>query len=242
MRLDAFLARAGWGSRKEVKKLIRQGKVRVEGEIVRDPGYLLKSGSRVEVEGQTIPWEEHRYYILHKPAGYVTSTQDLHPTVMDLLEGVPRKEKLFPVGRLDKDAEGLLLITDDGPLAHRLTHPRYRVPRVYQVWVAGNFPAEKLVFFQEGMELEGRLTLPAEARILENLPGKTLLEVTLYEGRHHQIKRMFARLGFEVLGLKRIRFGPLVLGDLPRGHFRKLSEEEVQSLRQFTSAKVQPPR
>ncbi|MBX6422235.1 rRNA pseudouridine synthase [Thermosulfurimonas sp. F29] len=242
MRLDRFLAEAGLGSRREVKKLILKGRVTVNGRRVRDPAYRVRPGEEVTLDGEPVPTPQGpRYFLLYKPRGYVTSTRDPHPTVMEFFRDVPRAERLFPVGRLDRDAEGLLLVTDDGELAHRLLHPRYRVPRVYRVRVRGEFPEEKLRAFEEGFVLDGRRTLPARARILERGEEDTLLEITLFEGRHHQIKRMFRALGFEVIGLKRVRFGPLELGHLRPGEFRKLSPEEIQRLK-LTTASARRPR
>ena len=205
MRLDRYLAEAGWGSRKEAKKLILKGRVRVNQKAVRDPAYQVSPEDQIEVEGEKISFPARkRYFLFYKPRGYVTSTQDIWPTVMDFFRQIPRSDKLFPVGRLDKDAEGLILITDDGELAHRLLHPKYRVPRVYQVKVRGFFPEEKLKAFEEGFILEGKKTLPAQARILERGSDYTLLELSLFEGRHHQIKRMFKILGFEVISLTQV--------------------------------------
>ncbi len=231
MRLDRFLSEAGFGTRKETKKMILKGRVWVEGRPVRDPAYRVKPGERVEVDRKLVePPSEKRYFLFYKPPGYVTSTQDELPTVIEFFRDLPRSERLFPVGRLDRDAEGLLLVTDDGELAHRLLHPKYRVPRVYEVEVEGEFPEEELSRLEESFPLRGRPTFPARARILERKEGFTVLEVTLYEGRHHQVKRMFSRLGFRVARLKRLRFGPLELGELSPGGFRKLEEEEVREL------------
>lgn len=231
MRLDRFLAEAGLGSRRETKKLILKGRVRVEGRPVRDPSYRVRPGERVEVDGKPVGSPpDYRYFLFYKPPGYVTSTRDRLPTVMEFFREVPRHERLFPVGRLDRDAEGLLLVTDDGELAHRLLHPRYRLPRVYEVEVEGEFPEELLPRLEERFILEGRLTLPARARLLYGSADFTRLEITLYEGRHHQVKRMFSRLGFRVVRLKRLRFGPLELGSLRPGEFRPLTPEEQATL------------
>ncbi len=233
-RLDRFLSEAGLGTRKETKKMILKGRVRVDGRPVRDPAYKVRPGEFVEVDGNPVaPPSEKRYFLFYKPPGYVTSTRDELPTVMEFFRDLPRSERLFPVGRLDRDAEGLLLITDDGELAHRLLHPRYRVPRVYEVEVEGDFPEEALPRLKESFFLEGRLTFPAEARILKKKENSTVLEITLYEGRHHHVKRMFSRLAYRVIRLKRLRFGPLELGELSPGSFRQLEEDEIRKLREF---------
>ncbi|HIE32578.1 MAG TPA: rRNA pseudouridine synthase [Thermodesulfobacteriaceae bacterium] len=232
IRLDQFLSRAGWGSRKEVKRLIRSGVVSVNGRMVREAAFKVSPGDRVEVSGKPVSFQEHRYFLIYKPRGYVTSTKDRLPTVMELLVGVSRTEKLFPVGRLDRDAEGALLVTDNGQLAHRLTHPKWKVPKVYLVEVEGEFSEELLPQFEEGIELSEGKTRPARARIVSRKENATFLEVILKEGRYHQIKRMFRALGFRVLNLKRVRFGPLTLEGLLPGEFRALNEDEISALRQ----------
>ncbi len=234
MRLDRWLAEAGFGSRKEVKRLILRGHVTIDGRRVRDPAYKVRPGEQVAVDAEPVePPTLKRYFRFYKPRGYVTSTRDPLPTVMEFFREIPRHERLFPVGRLDRDAEGLILVTDDGELAHRLLHPKYRVPRIYLVTVEGEFREDGLTSFRKGFDLGRRKTLPAEARILEKGEGTTLLEVTLFEGQPHQIKRMFGILGYRVVALKRIRYGSLELGDLRPGEFRALTREELSALRKW---------
>ncbi len=231
MRLDALLVFERIANRKEAKRLIRRGLVRVNGEVVREPSRRIGPEDLVEVNGIPVVFRKYRYYAVNKPEGYVCSTRDENPTVIDLLKGVRRVEDLFPVGRLDKDATGLVLVTNDGELAHRLTHPKYRVPREYLVEVEGEVSEEALKEFERGLSLGERRLLPAEAEVLKRDPDKTLLKLVLYEGKHHQIKRMFRAFGLKVVSLKRTKHGPVELKDLPEGSFRELSQEEVSLLK-----------
>jgi 16S rRNA pseudouridine516 synthase len=226
-RLDKLLARLGLGSRKEVGSLVRSGKVRVEGRVVLDPGFHVPEGAALEVEGRPLSVRRHLHLLLHKPAGYVTSRKE-GPSVYALLEGFPTRD-LSPVGRLDKDAEGLLLFTTDGELLHRLTHPRHKVEKRYLVHLLHPATEADVRAFQEGVFLEGRKTLPARLSLGED---PTWVELTLWEGRFHQVKRMFQARGNRVLYLKRLALGPLTLGDLPLGEARPLTAEEERALYQ----------
>jgi 16S rRNA pseudouridine516 synthase len=170
---------------------------------------------------------------LNKPAGYITSTKDRELTVMELVSDIPKFERLFPVGRLDKDAEGLLLITSDGELAHRLTHPKWKVPKTYYVVVEGKVREEDLEPLRKGVQLKDFKTKPAEVEILRSGEESSELEITIREGKYHQVKRMFSAIGHPVKYLKRIRFGNLELGELPVGEYRHLTEEELQKLKKL---------
>ncbi|AFV75493.1 pseudouridine synthase family protein [Thermus oshimai JL-2] len=224
-RLDRLLARLGLGSRKEVGRLIRAGGVRVGGEVVLDPGFKVGEGALLEVEGRPVRVFRHLHVLLHKPKGYVTSRTE-GPSVYALLQGFPTRD-LSPVGRLDKDTEGLLLFTTDGELLHRLTHPRFKVAKRYLVHLERPATAEDQRAFREGLFLDGKRLLPAELLIGED-PRR--VELVLREGRYHQVKRMFAQRGNRVLYLKRLAFGPLELGDLPLGAARVLEREEERAL------------
>lgn len=224
-RLDKVLARMGLGSRKEVAQLVRSGRVRVAGEVVRDPSYHLPEGAPLELEGKPLKVRRHHHVLLHKPAGYVTSRRE-GPSVYALLEGFPTRD-LSPVGRLDKDTEGLLLFTTDGELLHRLTHPRHKVEKRYLVHLERPATREDQEAFREGLVLEGTRLLPAE---LSWDQDPTRVELVLREGRFHQVKRMFQARGNRVLYLKRLSLGPLTLGDLPVGQARYLSQEEEEAL------------
>ena len=233
MRLDKLLSSAGFGARSQVKRLIRKGHVTVNGEVVKDPSFHVDpERDEVLVDGEPVFYEENYYVILNKPAGYVTSTKDRELTVMELLSDIPRFERLFPVGRLDKDAEGLLLLTTDGELAHRLTHPKWKVPKRYYVVVEGRLTEEAVEPLRKGIELKGFKAKPAEVKILKAGEKESEAEIEISEGKYHQVKRMFAAIGHPVRYLKRIEFGGLKLGERPVGHYRHLTEEEVKRLKE----------
>lgn len=228
-RLDRLLGHLGFGSRRELKELIRAGRVAVDGVIVRDPGMQVDpEAARITVDGEAVSYRRHFHVLLHKPAGVITATADARePTVLDLLPPELRHRALFPVGRLDRDTEGLLLLTTDGELGHRLLSPRYRVEKRYWAEVDRPLSEADAAAFAAGIRLEdGYVTLPARLEIA----GPQVGIVTLHEGKYHQVKRMFAACGKRVVYLKRLSMGPLELGDLPRGKARALTEAEVDSL------------
>lgn len=232
IRLDKFLADSQLGTRSEVKQLLKKGLVSVNGEIVKKPEFRIDPASdRVCFDGKEISSQQEVYYMLNKPAGVVSATRDNHErTVLDLLPQKDRRPDLFPVGRLDKDTTGLLLITNDGALSHRLLSPRRHVDKTYFVRVNGRITEETVEAFQRGLDIgDEKITLPAELKPL----GDDQALVTIREGRFHQIKRMFHAAGCEVIALKRLTMGSLVLDEsLPEGSFRKLTEEELSHLRQ----------
>ncbi len=231
IRLDKYLADSGFGTRSQVKRIIRDGRVRVDGKVIKDPSFKLSGRERVLVDWQEAERIESYYIMLHKPAGYVTSTKDAAMTVMELVSDLPRFERLFPVGRLDKDAEGLLLLTDDGELAHRLTHPKWKVPKTYFVTVEGKVSRERLSPLKEGIELKDFKAKPAEFEILSVEGALSHIKITVREGKYHQVKRMLASLGHPVVYLKRIAFGPLELGGLLKGDYRFLTDSEIKALK-----------
>ena len=225
MRLNAYLARAGVASRRSADELIKAGRVTVNGEA----GQLntfVEQADRVEVDGRAVAPQALAYVLLHKPAGVVTTARDpqRRPTVVDL---VRHDARVVPVGRLDADTTGALLLTNDGPLAHRLAHPRYGVEKVYEVDVEGDPNGDQLRQLGEGLQLDDGRTAPARARRL----GPHRLELTLHEGRKHQVKRMCAAVGLPVTRLHRPRYGGIELGDLRPGQWRDLTDDEVQQLR-----------
>ncbi|MGN0350536.1 MAG: pseudouridine synthase [Roseburia sp.] len=236
MRLDKFLTELGIGTRSEVKKIIKAKKIQVNGETVLKPEQKIDENlDKVFYQGELLAYQKFEYYLLHKPAGCVTATEDSgHQTVMDYLKNVPRKD-LFPVGRLDLDTEGLLLITNDGKLAHELLSPVKHVPKTYFAKIGGEITTDDVVRFQEGIDIgEEKPTKPA---LLEILSSATESEVyvTITEGKFHQVKRMFHAVGKEVLYLKRISMGPLTLpDDLDKGCYRPLTEDEILALRNST--------
>jgi len=225
MRLNAYLARAGIASRRAADELIKAGRVTVNGE----PGQLntfVEGADRVEVDGSPVAPQRLAYVLLHKPGGVVTTARDPQgrPTVVDL---VPHESRVVPVGRLDADTTGALVLTNDGPLAHRLAHPRYGVEKVYEVEVEGEPTEERLARLRAGVELDDGLTAPARARRL----GANRLELVLHEGRKHQVKRMCDAVGIPVRRLHRAAYDSVELGDLGAGEWRELTEEEVERLR-----------
>lgn len=232
MRLDKYLCDMGAGTRSQVKQKIRKGLVTVEGEPVRRPEYQVDQEQEVCVEGEVFSYTELEYYMLNKPAGCVSARADEQcRTVLDLIPSKKRKD-LFPVGRLDKDTEGLLLITNDGKLAHMLLSPRHHVDKTYFARIAGRISEEHVKAFREGLDIgEKACTRPAVLEILDSGENSEV-RVTIREGKYHQIKRMFRAIGCEVLYLKRLSMGSLVLDEsLKPGEYRPLKEEELAGLR-----------
>ncbi len=230
MRLDRFLCELNLGTRSRVKKEIKAGLVSVNGvTVLRPEEQIREAADLVCYKGQPCVYEEYVYYLLHKPAGVVSATQDKRDrTVLDLLAGEGRSD-LFPVGRLDKDAEGLLLITNDGPLAHALLSPGRHVDKEYECHLAHTFDAHQRELLEQGVDIgEKKKCRPAVVRIL----AEKKITLTITEGRFHQVKRMLHAVGNEVVYLKRIRMDRLQLEDsLEKGAYRRLTDEEVESLR-----------
>ena len=234
MRLDKYLADMGAGTRSELKKEIRKGSVRVDGAAVKDPGMNVSPDSQVTYKGAPVVYEEYVYYMLNQPAGIISASEDGHEdTVVDLI-GEPSRKDLFPVGRLDRDTEGLLLITNDGALSHRLLSPKHHVDKVYYVKVSGFLSESDIEAFAEGLVLQDGLEcLPADLEILSVSEDEDVSEakITIREGKFHQVKRMFSAVGSEVLYLKRLSMGPLTLDPaLEPGEYRRLTAEEKESL------------
>lgn len=233
IRLDKFLASAGAGTRSEVKTMIRKGQVAVNGEICKKAETKVNAETdRVTVNGGLVQYLKYEYYLLHKPAGCVSATNDnVHQTVMDYIVS-DRKKELFPVGRLDLDTEGLLLITNDGDLAHRLLSPAKHVEKTYYAKIDGEVTEKDVKQFLTGVDIgEEKLTRPAELRILSS-GVQSEIELTICEGKFHQVKRMFHAVGKEVTYLKRISMGGLVLdASLEKGQFRTLTKEEIEGLK-----------
>ena len=228
MRLDKFLTQAAELTRSEAKQKIKKGSVTVNGEVVKKAEMKVSSEDAICLDGEVVTYEKYRYIMLHKPAGVVSATEDAQcQTVLDLItEG---RKGLFPVGRLDKDTEGLLLLTNDGALAHNLLSPRKHVDKTYRVRPEKPLSAEDIHRLESGLEIgDDKPTSPAKAVITED--GDLLL--TIHEGRFHQVKRMLQAIGNQVLTLERIRFGSLSLDPaLSRGDYRALTEDEIKHLR-----------
>lgn len=234
MRLDKFLAELGIGTRSEVKKLIKAKQITVNGAIAAKPEMKVdEQTDEVCLRGQRLVYASYEYYLFHKPAGCVSATEDaIHKTVMDYLTDTLRSD-LFPVGRLDIDTEGLLLITNDGALAHELLSPTKHVEKTYYARVAGKVAEADVNLFREGVDIgEDKLTKPAKLVILSNDGMDSEIELTITEGKFHQVKRMFQAVGKEVLYLKRLSMGPLRLPeDLKPGEYRALTVEELFALK-----------
>ncbi len=234
-RLQKYLAECGVASRRRCEELIAQGKVFVNGKVATlgmtiDPGLDVVMLNHEKVEP-----EKKLYILLNKPRGVVTSVKDPHhkKTVMNYLNGV--SGRVFPVGRLDIDVEGALLMTNDGELAYRLTHPKYEVPKVYLAWVRGKMPVEMAVRMEKGVKLDDGISRASRVVVLNQGNTSTLIEITMREGRKREIKRMCARIGHEVLELKRISIGNLQVGNLQPGEWRFLKDAEIQELRRLVA-------
>ena len=232
MRLAKHLAHAGVASRRASERLVFDGRVEVDDEVVTDPARDVSGRERIRVDGKTLRAHERGadrvVYLLHKPPGVVSTAKDTHgrKTVVEFVRSPGTR--LYPVGRLDADTTGLILLTDDGDLAHRLTHPSFEVPKVYVAEVAhGPVREPALRRLREGVSLEDGMTSPAKVRQLR----QGLLELTIHEGRKRQVKRMCAEVGHPVKALQRVAYGPLRLGDLAQGGVRRLSPAEVERLR-----------
>ena len=235
IRLDKYLADMSIGTRQEVKKYIRQGRVKINEDVIRKPEYKIREDKdEVTFDGAPVAYETFEYYMLNKPAGVISATEDKRDkTVLDLIKEKKRKD-LFPVGRLDKDTEGLLLITNDGALAHRLLSPKKHVDKCYYAKISGAVTEDDVRAFKEGINIgtqeEPEWTMPADLQILEN-GTFSRIRLTIREGKFHQVKRMFLAVGKEVVYLKRERMGALVLDEeLAPGEYRKLTDSELKSI------------
>ena len=234
MRLQKYMAMCGVAARRKCEEMIAAGRVTVNGRVITEMGTQVEEQDEVLVDGVRItPEEEKRYVLYHKPAGEVTTVSDEkgRETVMDRFRDFP--VRLYPVGRLDYDSEGLLLLTNDGELAQRLTHPSCEVDKVYLARVSGNPSNEALDRLRRGVFMEGdeRRTYPADVRIVRDESLYSDVLVTIHEGRNRQVRRMFDAVGHKVLLLRRVRFGPLQLGELRRGEWRELTAEEIAALK-----------
>jgi len=242
MRLNKFLAQAGAASRRGADELITGGRVSLNGRIVRELGTIVAGGDAVLVDGVPVqPPQTFSYLVLHKPAGVVTTMRDPagRRTVADLLPEGPR---LVPVGRLDYATDGILLLTNDGELAHSLLHPRFGVEKTYRATIAGKVRAQDLRRLRAGVLIDRRRTSMAAARTIAFDGGRSVVELTIHEGRNRQVRRMFETLGYRVVALTRTRFGPLTLGRLAPGKVRPLTAKERSALEHHRRPRDEPPR
>ena len=228
MRLDKFLANSGVGTRSEVKRLIKDKRVKVNGELVRSDSFNVNESKDIVLfDDLEVKYKEFYYILLNKPQGYVSAVIDnVYPPVTDLLPEYAFA-KLFPVGRLDVDTTGALLLTNDGDLAHKLISPKYHVDKVYEVEVNKKISRNLREFFKNGIELDGELTLPADLEIVDD----THAFLTLHQGKFHQVKRMFKKFDYEVIKLNRKAFAFLTVDDLELGEYRELTLEEEKNLK-----------
>ncbi|WP_273478628.1 pseudouridine synthase [Ignavigranum ruoffiae] len=238
MRLDKLLAHAGLGTRRQVKKMIQAGTVEIDQEVIKDPAFQVDPKLvKITCEGQAVHYQQYYYLMLNKPAGIVSATEDhYYETVIDWVAADYSHVDLFPVGRLDRDTTGLLLLTNHGQLAHQLLSPKQEVGKVYRAWVQGRVEANVITAFADGIDLGDFITLPAQLSIINYDPAqdRTYIEVEIYEGKFHQVKRMFVAFDHQVLTLQRIQMGPIVLDpNLALGQYRPLKPEEMQQLKPF---------
>ena len=232
MRINKYIARCGEASRRAADELIQKGKVSVNGKVLEESGYDVQEGDEVRLFGRVItPETKNVYYLLNKPIGYVTTTMDKEgrPTVLDLVqaEGI----RLFPVGRLDYNTSGLLILTNDGDLSNRLMHPSKEFPKTYRVRAAGTVTLNDIRKLENGVDIGGFITPKAEAKLVRHDKNSTIVDLTIHEGKNRQVRRMFDALGYPVQELERIGLGNLVIGRLATGSYRKLSKEEVEYLK-----------
>jgi len=234
MRLQRYLALAGIASRRAAEELIVAGKVRVNGKLVRELGSRVEDGDRVEVNAKTVVMPQREVLVLHKPLGVVTTMSDPEGrrTVEDIVREHrgARSARLVPVGRLDYDTSGVLLLTNDGDLAYALTHPRFGVDKVYRATLRGRLEPEMVEKLRRGIFLEGRRTSPAMLRVVSVSRDRSVVDLTLHEGRYRQVRRMFEVVGHPLVSLERLRFGPVSLGSLRPAHLRELTPSERKAL------------
>jgi pseudouridine synthase len=235
-RLQKILSRAGLASRREAERWIQEGRVTVNGVVVKKLGSQAEPGrDKIKVDGKLIAQSSPRYFLFHKPTGLLTTMQDPEgrPNLGTWLEALGRRGRLFPVGRLDFNSSGILILTNDGALAQRLSHPRYGVTKVYRVKISGRPSASELDRLRRGIRLEDGMTAPAGVRVRKLLRNNAWFDVEIHEGRNREVRRMFRALGYFVEKLERIRLGPITLGSLPAGQMRPLSREEIAALKKI---------
>ena len=230
-RLQKVLARSGFGSRRHCEQLISAGSVEVDGRVITTMGFKVDaSRSKIKCDGRYVKQEKRHYFLLNKPKGYICTAQDEkgRRKVVDIFKGV--RERLFTIGRLDAGSEGLIIVTNDGELCDRLTHPRYRIPKTYHVVVEGHIPPDTLEKIRKGVWLAEGRTAPAKIFVKKILRQISVAEITVYEGMNREVRRIFAKFGLKVTHLKRIRIGDVELGSTGSGRFRPLDRGEVDGL------------
>lgn len=234
MRLSRYIAASGITSRRKAEELIKEGRVKVNGLLVKEVGFTInESQDKVELDNEPLKMQKNVYILLYKPPGYLSTVTDERgrPTVLDLLPGI--RQRIYPVGRLDYDTEGLLLLSNDGDFTYLMTHPRHEIEKTYEAMVSGQVGHDALNRLREGVLIDGRVTSPAAVRILKRSRDHTLLEIRIHEGRKRQVKKMCAEVGHPVISLKRTAVGGLTLGNLAPGNYRYLAPPEVEHLKKL---------
>ena len=232
MRIQKYIADAGICSRRKAEEMILDGLVKVNGELLTGLGYQMQENDVVEVSGQVISASEKKvYYLMYKPRGYVTTVKDQfdRPCVMDLI-GDEVKERIYPAGRLDYHTEGLLILSNDGEFVNAITHPKHHIEKKYLAVINGIIKEEAIEKLKRGVVIDGKKTAPAKVFLSEIFKDKCLVEVTIFEGRNRQVRKMFEAVGHRVIELKRVQIGPIEIGSLKEGRVRKLNPNEVQAL------------
>jgi 23S rRNA pseudouridine2605 synthase len=237
IRINKYIASAGIASRRGADELIKEGKVKINGQVITEPGVLVDKNDKITVGNKKIELEEKEYYLFHKPAGFITTRDDPQDrkTIYDIL---PDKLKTMnPAGRLDKASSGLLILTNDGDLLQKLTHPSIKIPKVYRVTVEGKVGENDLRKLTKGIEIEQGQIAYAEAYLMEYKDKKTLLEITLYQGYNRQIRKMMDYLKFPIKSLKRISHAIFNISGLKKGEFRKITPKELQNLKKYLTVR-----
>jgi 23S rRNA pseudouridine2605 synthase len=232
MRLNKYIAAAGVCSRRKADELIANGNVRINGAVMKEMGYDVADGDTVQVNGRTISAASKKVYVaVNKPLGYITSMDDdrSRATVAELVADIP--ERLFPVGRLDYNTTGLLIMTNDGDLTYTLTHPKHEVWKTYIATVSGVISDNRIARLRKGVDIGGFVTSPAKVRVIKQMPRHAVVEISIHEGKNRQVRKMFAAVGNKVQELERVSIGDIRLGRLMSGHYRKLTREEIEYLK-----------
>ncbi len=229
MRLQKFLAACNVASRRASEEIILQGRVKINGRTVTELGTKVCGSDRVELDGELLSLEGKKYYImLNKPVGYVTTVSDEQgrQTVMELIGDI--QSRVYPVGRLDINTEGLLLLSNDGDFTYKVTHPKHKLDKTYEVWVSGNAELNAIRRLEQGVYIDGRKTAPAKVDVVNYTKGSAVLSITIHEGRNRQVRKMCAAVGFKVMALRRVSEGGLSIGNLPIGKWRHLNDAEIK--------------
>lgn len=232
MRINKYIAQAGVASRRKADELIANGNVKINGAVMMEPGYDVAEGDEVMVNGKVISADRKLEYVLiNKPWGMITTVEDDkdRATVMEIVKDIDAR--LFPVGRLDYNTTGALIMTNDGDLTYRVTHPKHELGKTYRVVVQGILSNEKLTRLRKGVDIGGYITKKAKVDVIKGTKGSTLVEITIHEGKNRQVRKMFAAVGNPVQSLERVAIGPIKLGHLKEGHYRKLTKEEIEFLK-----------